>query len=398
MPYRTSQAHGAANDGARMPRFTAVEGLRGWLAWAVVFSHISQSLGMEMGGGHWVWFGRAGDTAVFTFIAISGFVIAGLVLDKHEPWPTYILRRAFRIFPAYWIAYAFALAVLPFAIAALTHMPWSRDPAFTFDDLLLGWSQTMAQHHWAQIILHAALLQGVVPDNVLPYAGTAVLGPAWSLTLEWQFYLIAPAFVWLMTSKRWRVATTLAIVAAAVAFKEGAFGHYFMPTFLPGVAYIFMIGIACRAGFNELKRAPLAPEVMLACLGIGLLFSDFLWLGVWFALLTFLLNEERWRTGAGPLPRIASAALESRAAQYFGARSYSVYLVHLPLIQIITWFLVTRIHLTQIQLFVALIVTVIPAVMITSDLMHRAVERPMIALGARIARGLGKTPHAHATP
>src|SRR5262249_46231612 len=118
-----------------MPRFAAIEGLRAWLAWSVVFSHIAQSLGAAMHGGHAEWFERFGGSAVLVFIAISGFVITGLVLDKHETWPRYILRRAFRIFPAYWIAYAGALVALPLGIAALSNLSWVADPAFGYDEL-----------------------------------------------------------------------------------------------------------------------------------------------------------------------------------------------------------------------------------------------------------------------
>lgn len=372
-----------------MPRFSAIEGLRAWLAWAVVFSHIGQCVGVDMLGGHWVWFARAGETAVLVFIAISGFVIAGLVLDKQEPWPRYILRRAFRIFPAYWIAFMAALLALPFAIAAIASTPWANDPAYGWDNLMHGWADTMLRHTGAQLALHLTLLQGLVPDSVWPMTGTAVLGPAWSLTLEWQFYLVAPALVWLMAQRRWRFVTVLAAVLLALAFHEGAFGQFNLPSFLPGAAFIFIIGIGCRVGYTEMKRVAIAPEVVLLCLLAGLLYADAFWLALWLAVYAFLLNEERWSDS--PIGRVLHAMLQSKPAQYLGARSYSVYLIHLPVLQLSTWAIVTHVTVTQSQLTLLLVLVVTPLVLIASDVLYRLVERPMIALGARLANATPRT-------
>lgn len=378
-----------------MSRLAAIEGLRAWLAWAVVLSHVGQTVGLEMHGGHWVWFARMGETGVFTFIAISGFVIAGLVLDKRESWPRYIIRRAFRIFPAYWIAYAFALAVFPFAIGAAAMMPWAHDPAFNYDDLLAGWSGAMHDRPWAETLLHAALLQGVVPDSVWPFAGTAVLGPAWSLTLEWQFYLIAPALVWLLASRRWRLLTTLTVFAAALAFRADLFGHFMMPNFLPGAAFIFMIGIASRLAFAQLSRIEVAPAFVVAALGFGVLFPALLWLATWVGLIAFIANDARWRaTANSPLVTAMNVALTSRTAGYLGARSYAVYLIHLPTMQLLTWVIVSNVTLTQLQLSFVVLVATVPVVLLVSDIIHRVVERPMIKLGASLAARIGERPHS----
>ena len=222
-----------------MPRFAAIEGLRAWLAWVVVFSHIGQSLGLADHGGRSLWLARAGEAAVLVFITVSGFVIAGLVIDKQETWPRYITRRAFRIFPAFWAAYAAALFALPLAISALPYLQWIGDPQFTYDELLASWAKAMADHPWQQISLHLTLLQGVVPDSAWPFTSVAVLGPAWSLSLEWQFYLVAPVFVWLVTQDRYRMATAIGVGVLSLAFHYGLFGSFTLPSFLPGAAFVF---------------------------------------------------------------------------------------------------------------------------------------------------------------
>ena len=370
-----------------MPRFPAIEGLRAWLAWAVVVSHISQITALGMHGGHGVWLDLLGHAAVMVFIVISGFVITGLVIDRREPWPRYILRRAFRIFPAYWIALAAALMTLPLAIAVMHVSPWQADPAYSFDEILDGWRQAVLDRPIAQTLLHVTLTQGVVADSIWPSTGNAVLGPAWSLTLEWQFYLIAPLLIWLLTTRRWRIITILAIAALGFAFERGAFGAIGLPTFFPGAGYIFLIGIGCRLGFNHMKAAPIGPEAALVSLAFGILIPDMLWLGAWFAFYAFLLHGEQWRSERrlGVASRLVSGLLESRPAQYLGARSYSVYLIHLPILELMAWLFLSRAQLGQAELFLALAVTVIPATLLASELLYRLVERPMIALGARLA-------------
>lgn len=377
-----------------MPRFAAIEGLRGWLAWGVVLSHIAQVLGMGLHGGHEVWLDYAGEMGVMTFIAISGFVIAGLVVDRNEPWPRYITRRAFRIFPAYWVAYAAAFFALPLAIAALGHTPAAllADPAYNYDEVLHGWQKAVADRPVEQIGLHAVLLQGVIPDSIWPYSSTAVLGPAWSLTLEWQFYLIAPVFVGLVARDSSRMAITLVIAALAVAFHMSLFGHYDLPSFLPGAGYIFLIGIASRLNFERLKSAPVGPEIVPIALAIGILFPGIMFLAIWLSVLAYLARREVWaaRPAGRRLSAVMDAMFASRLAQWFGARSYAVYLVHFPIIMALSLPILRDVPGGTGVHFLAFLGAVIPLTLLAAELMHRLVELPFIALGARLARGAPK--------
>jgi peptidoglycan/LPS O-acetylase OafA/YrhL len=245
----------------------------------------------------------------------------------------------------------------------------------------------MTDHPEAQLVLHAALLQGIVPDSIWPYTSTAVLGPAWSLTLEWQFYLFAPALIWLLSRKSTWFGTAVLIIVGAVIWRGGYFGTYAMPTVLPMAAYIFLIGIVSRLYLQQLQILPLAPQFAVVIGAMGLLFKDQLWLAIWLAILVVLLQGGSWDARRF-LPGAMHAALQSRVVQYLGARSYSVYLVHLPIIQVLTWLIVSHWPLSQLQLFFLLIALSVPVTLLTSDLLYRLVERPMIRLGARLAYGL----------
>lgn len=366
-----------------MHRFQAIEGARGWLAWMVVISHVSQILGLDTFGGHWIWPSRLGDTGVTTFIVISGFVITNLIMDKHEPYPRYLLRRGFRIFPAYWLAYGFAIAVLPFAVQGAALLPLAHDPRNFWLPLVTHWQETLTTHPWLMVLSHLALLQGVIADSFIPFAGTDVLGPAWSLTLEWQFYLVAPAMIWAFASKAWRLLAVCLIALGVVLMRANVIGEYNLPNFLPASAHLFMIGIGCRLAFDELKKVTLGPETLIVVALLGVLFPDLLWLAVWSAIYIYILNAEKWRTH--PISRVVHAALESAPARYFGARSYSVYLLHLPILELMAWLIATRLHPNVMPFAAILFLFSAPLILIASDLMYRLVERPFIRLGAAAA-------------
>src|SRR5690349_3006091 len=102
---------------------------------------------------------------VWIFFAASGYLIAGpflkALLDGRPipPVRRYALRRAVRIFPAYWVALA---AILLFATGS-------------------------ALIHWWQLPVHAFLVRGLVPGEL-----KSIFLVAWSLGVEAIFYVLVP--------------------------------------------------------------------------------------------------------------------------------------------------------------------------------------------------------------
>ncbi len=377
-----------------MPRFTAIEGLRAWLAWAVVAWHVVQFTGLARADGPMTWFAVIGDAGVMVFIAISGFVIAGLVTDKAEPWPQYIIRRIFRIFPVYLVILAIAFIALPFGVWAEDHAPWAADPLFYYGDVLHGHIDTVAGRPLQQASLHLTLMQGIVPDSLWPNTSTAILGPAWSLSLEWQFYLVAPAFVWLIANPRYRMATVAAVAVTGLAWHFNLFGDYIAPSFLPAAAYVFLIGIVCRLNFARIRAMAIGPEVIPLLLALGVIYRDVLWLAIWASALVYLARAEAWRSPDGRPHGIAATMdglFASPMAVYLGARSYSVYLVHMPMMMLVAWAMTEHLALAETPARVLVGVGTVLATLAASDVLYRFVERPMIALGARLA---GRRPAA----
>ncbi|MEQ9316153.1 MAG: acyltransferase, partial [Henriciella sp.] len=156
-----------------MERFDRLEGLRAPLAWWVFLAHTMQW--SELSRAEFPSFLKPmylGIVPVFGFMVLSGFVITHLLTHKKENYLPYITRRYFRLAP---------LIILSVLIAYLTQ------------DLVkqgVFWPNGKVEE---RIALQVSLFHGAMPDSFLPRASRMFSGPGWSVSLEWQFYLIAPA-------------------------------------------------------------------------------------------------------------------------------------------------------------------------------------------------------------
>lgn len=377
----SAPANGAPSN---IDRVWAIEGARAWLAWTVVAAHLAQITGLVYTHAGWRVLSIAATQAVYMFIIISGFVITGLLLTRRESWTAYITRRAFRLFPAYLIALAFAAFAIFLGLYAIDYMSWGANPLFRFAETHPRSVSSVTAAPWAHALLDITLMQGAAPDNLLMRAQTAVLGPAWSLSLEWQFYLIAPALLWLLLNGRTRVAAIAGAFAVIGLFRLGVFGAFDLPSFLPGALHLFLIGITSRLGLDALKERIASPAaIALGFAGLAALFHDAAAVFLWGALMVFIATTQ-WRD----LPsarRLVSILLESPLARALGARSYAVYILHYPIILTAAYLILPLGAFDQVQALAWIGAATIATTLLLSDLMYRFVEQPMIRLGARIA-------------
>lgn len=343
-------------------KFPAIDGLRAWLAWSVAVSHIVIFSGLSNTGLGPVFNALAGF-AVLIFIIISGFVISGMIIEKKEPWWPYIIRRFFRIFPLYLVLLVVSGYVIPLFIP----------------------SEQVANPEF-QWLAHLALVQGVVPDNVLLNTAIYFLPPAWSLSLEWQFYIIAPALV-VALSKRTLIIPTLAgLMVLTVSARLGAFGIFNRPSFLPLALYLFTVGILCRLWFEKMQKVSL-PQISIVCVlicgAVFVRFEEARWIACWAAFMVFLLNESRWQGGI--IKYLMKVAFASKGAIYFGERSYSIYLAHWPALCLASIGFEAD-NFSQSVEAVTIAVRSVTLTLILSHLLYRYVEQPFIRLGSRIAK------------
>jgi peptidoglycan/LPS O-acetylase OafA/YrhL len=314
-------------DPQRNPRYPMLDLWRGVACLMVVLHHSGFALGKGEAEGSplrlaVVWFVRQMDLGVPLFFVISGYCIVasmdGIRRRNAGPW-TFLRRRVRRIYPPYWASLLIFVAIL-----------WSLDH--------FGFYRLHDGGHSLKLLSPGALEPAQWVGNVTlteTWRPRVFGGPpmevytrvAWSLCYEEQFYLLC--FLSLLVAPR-RLFRGLAILTVAIlafrlfAYDSGRLFRY--EGMFPILWHEFAIGIAVywrlvHAQSAQSKRTIEALVAVLLAIGLASGFrSTIVAAGFGLALIALrrsdaAVNGLSW---LGPL----------RAC---GRRSYSIYLVHLPI-------------------------------------------------------------------
>jgi peptidoglycan/LPS O-acetylase OafA/YrhL len=374
-----------------MQRFRGIEGARGWLSWIVVIGHliVVTRFGAVVSGSSVLV--EATGHAVSVFIVISGFVICHLLVSDPEPYRTYLVRRWLRIYPVYFVCLMIGVAVLLILARFTTYtQPLDFDETLHYAHQLRELDQGRFVPH---LLLDLTLLQGMVPNNLLDEAPYMFLGTSWTLSLEWQFYLVAPLVIAAMRRPGWNIVAVLAIGFGVFAFQRGDFGMFFTPSILLAAGIQFAIGIVTRLAIDRLpalSRFPWLPVVGLALAACFLPRTAYLvgWVVIvaYIKLTPAAFDRDR-------IARLVRAALDSRFVRALGRRSYPVYLLHAPVLAVVAHAGFAGLHLDGVPLLLFTAVVGLSLTALGAELLHRFVERPGIALGHRFS-----APRAAAPP
>jgi peptidoglycan/LPS O-acetylase OafA/YrhL len=372
---------------ARIPgvkHFRNIDGLRAWLAWTVVLAHVTLHTGADI---RWPLIEKleiSGVWSVCIFIIISGFVITHLLMEKRERYLPYILRRLLRIYPIYFVCLCLGIGATYLHIQAFSDHPWGAivpQPGLFGLELESLDNGDFLRH----LAAHLLLLHGAISSHVLPASAYMFLGPAWSLSLEWQFYVVAPLVLVALRSRRGQFLVALATVAAYAAYQQGWLGQFFDPSFLPGAGLYFAVGIATRmllTKLPEFKTYPLA--AMTIALGFCLMNHALVPFLVWVAFVVWLRTAPATSKTGNPADRVLNAAFNSNAARYLGTRSYSTYLIHEPIIQSVVFVCIKRFSLGLLPTLCVTLLVTVTLTFIASVILYTVVEAPAIAFGKRL--------------
>jgi peptidoglycan/LPS O-acetylase OafA/YrhL len=292
---------------ALMRRVAYLDGLRALAILLVVLSHVTRYHPWLSAHRHSFWgFMLRQGHGVELFFVLSGFCLTYPTLaklaDKGElrfDLARFAARRAARILPSFWIAIPVLLVFL--AVLMRFHLP------------LPG---SMPQHGIsATKLVQQALLLDANP--------VWLNGSFWTLPIEVRWYFFCPVLLWLWIRSPKAFASVGILVLAASHFTR-IIGADFLA--LPG----FMLGIV--AADFQLHRRPIARYALpLLCvlLVIGLLearaFGNPRPDPVWeFAMFLFVV-------AVGEVP-VLGRMFAARFFAPIAAASYSIYLVHSPIV------------------------------------------------------------------
>ena len=358
-----------------MKRLECLDGLRGLLAIYVLLNHLAPFAAVP------AWIIRPllhGQAAVDVFFILSGLVIVQSLESFSWQSRRFLIARVARIFPVYLVMFAIAIAVqaLPTNFALL---PWigPDDPAR--DIWSVGWPRTWA----AEIAAHLTMTHGLLPESVLPAVWISFLGSAWSLSTEWQFYLLA-LLVGARAGPRWMVGIFLVLAGAGMLWHMAAPpGWAFSRAFLPNKAHYFALGIAGSALVRGTPRAAWAycgtlATTLLLCWwqgGATKLLPPLVW--------TLCLAAQVHSDVLGL--RTMSRILRLPAMLQLGALSYCIYLVNEP-VQKTLGLVLAGLSGGDGQWFTAFWVPAAIALpLLSATWMHMRVERPALRWGRAYA-------------
>ncbi len=163
-----------------------IDALRGIAALLVVLFHMNQT-GFGVISPAWT---QAGLLGVNLFFTLSGFLIARCVMIPTEFDATRYLRsRARRILPNYFIAIFLVIAVVD--VRSLINVPVPQAAG--------------------DLATHALLIHGWFPT----YA-TSIMGPFWTLSHEWWFYMLMLATAPILRSRHWWLVPLLMAATALI--------------------------------------------------------------------------------------------------------------------------------------------------------------------------------------
>lgn len=368
--------------------FHSIEGLRAWMAWWVVVGHAIHL------GGPPAWLPEAalkflvrGDTAVNVFIIVSGFVICHLRITSQEPYRDYIGRRFLRLAPVYATCLALAVVTAEYYRFAYVDLPFATESTMRMDRIAETEAHPIA--HW---LAHATMLHGLVPVNVLPYAGTSILGPAWSLSLEWQFYLTAPIIVGVLAlSNRWLAIGTIGMIVVAFVSRKLWGDYYQYSSMLLLSLQFFVIGIVSRLSIEPKYRDDMKWTMVLVVCLLALASRWPVELTIWFIWYLFVRYEAGLINPASiwgnPIGKTIRVVAINKVISHLGRWSYSTYLVHIPLFSAMVFAFVSfagptsNIEDLRQHVHYALAIGMIALVPL-SWLLYRLVEKPGIRVGA----------------
>jgi peptidoglycan/LPS O-acetylase OafA/YrhL len=312
-----------------------------------------------------------GQFPVMVFLMLSGFCLYYPYVRKAARptfttgFRTYLTRRFVRIAPPYYWAAAFCLV-----LSAIPALQGGR------------WDVTGPIDRWI-VLSHLFFVHNLIPShaNKIDY-------PMWSIGLEWQLYLLFPLLIWAF--RRVGALPTIVVTLAVAAIIRGSYRHFpgaLAPILRDGpFSYLEIFATGMLAAALTAQRRPLpAPRWVLGAVfvagltavrlgsGNGLV-HDLATAAAFFCVLLLAAETDSfaWRVLSTPwLVRL-------------GFFSYSIYLVHAPLLHL-CWLGLRPLGLSPDALFAVLALVCLPAITGVAYCFHLLFERPFMRVKAPTA-------------
>jgi peptidoglycan/LPS O-acetylase OafA/YrhL len=320
----------------------------------------------------------AGHLAVTVFIVISGFCLTLPVARGDDRLrggvAEFLKRRAVRILPPYYAAVAVSLALIWTVIG---------EPTGTLWDVPIRVSAT-------SIAAHLLLLQDLFGTGSINYV-------LWSIAVEWQIYLVFPLM--LLSWRRLGPGVTVALArAAGYALRMGFDGtriartnSHFLGMFALGMLAAYVI-CSPREAFRRLSKSSVwgwisgtmfaATILLVGFLEILRFRFGFIFVDLVVGTMAAAALVQTSRAESGLLRRFVSW----RPLVFVGTFSYSLYLIHAPILQLLWQYVLNPAGLGADTMFLVLMTAGLAVVLCVAYGFFLAFEAPAMRAASRFRR------------
>lgn len=265
---------------------------------------------------HLIWEGKA---AVYVFFVLSGIVLTLPVLKTTRfSWRAFYPQRLIRLYLPVWAAVVFGVLTM---------------------ELVRRSGDTGSL--WLRERLTTVTPGTFIKDMTLVLGNGGLVSPLWSLRWEILFSIALPLFVW--AAAKWTNLNVAKIVLCLVVVAAGGVLQNSVLLYLP----MFLTGAVIATGMPALRRVSqvggrsrFAGLVWGAAFGVGLLLMTSHWVAQGLGVPVAVVDSTSGPMLAGACIIVVSAIfwapvsnfLTKSAVQWLGRISFSLYLVHEPIV------------------------------------------------------------------
>lgn len=302
---------------------TSLDGVRGMAALIIVALHFSSYLFPYVGEfvGLYTPIVKKSYLLVDLFFILSGFVLGFNYFDAFKrkvSFPLFykfIYKRFLRLYPLH-IATLIFLVVLHRYIATF------------FPDLPIDPFQVDRSNFSLVVNVFMMHSSGIGDDGC--FDCTSWNYPSWSISVEWISYFLLPAMI-MFCSRFKRVSLLVCgLLFAGLYFVQVKVGHLDVastPGLYRAVTGMFIGVLLYRIGFKSFRSSKFSVFIATFLIGGSFHFigNDTLLVGILAIFLLIIINGED------------SNVFSSSWLQWLGVRSYSIYLIHVPVQDVISF-------------------------------------------------------------
>ena len=354
-------------SGPRRTHLAYVDGMRALAALYVVLNHAwLQAWPLHPYGDHpqgWLltltgWLDH-GVFAVVVFIVISGFCLMMPVVKRDGMLGTggareFFRRRARRILPPYYAALVLSILVGAGLLAARTHTLYDESRPIT------AWG----------VVAHILLIQNLHVRTLYQ-----ISSPFWSIAVECQVYLLFP-FLLLLRRTLGNAAVLGGTYIAGLVVGNAVDGTQFVGL-SPMYPFYFALGmfaaeVICGKRTKLYVWVGASAAVVFLALSMKPILLKMLWAHLLVAIcgMCALIVCAQWP--GNPLARLCAW----RPVAWVGSFSYSLYLVHFPVQQLIWQNLVRPLGLSREATFAIMVTLGTVAIVLFAYVFYLVFERP----------------------